>query len=193
MLNLSNAPSSKISDISFEECLDSAYIKPKRMRYVENGINRCWDFIKSYDSVSIFLYHRELDSALFVKQFRPPLYVRNNHGYAYELCAGLVDKNKSLEQIAIEEVYEECGYEVKNLRQIGKFATAVGHSGATQSIFYAEITESNKISNGGGVDGEVIECVFVKKEDLLEFLNDEKFVKTPGLAYGVMWFLSNIK
>jgi len=30
-----------------------------------------------------------------------------------EFCAGIVDKNKSLEEIAVDEVREECGYEVK--------------------------------------------------------------------------------
>lgn len=30
-----------------------------------------------------------------------------------ELCAGIVDKNKSLVEIAVEEVREECGYEVR--------------------------------------------------------------------------------
>lgn len=30
-----------------------------------------------------------------------------------EFCAGIVDKNKSLDEIAVEEVREECGYEVK--------------------------------------------------------------------------------
>jgi UDP-sugar diphosphatase len=34
-------------------------------------------------------------------------------GFTLELCAGIVDKNKSLEEIACEEVQEECGYTVK--------------------------------------------------------------------------------
>lgn len=36
------------------------------------------------------------------------------------MCAGIIDKNKSIEEIAREEVLEECGYEVKvsNLEKI---------------------------------------------------------------------------
>lgn len=34
-------------------------------------------------------------------------------GLTVEFCAGIVDKNKSLEEIAVDEVREECGYEVK--------------------------------------------------------------------------------
>ena len=33
-------------------------------------------------------------------------------GYTLELCAGIVDKAKSLPEIAAEEVFEECGYKV---------------------------------------------------------------------------------
>jgi UDP-sugar diphosphatase len=34
-------------------------------------------------------------------------------GLTVEFCAGIVDKNKSLEEIAVDEIREECGYEVK--------------------------------------------------------------------------------
>lgn len=33
-------------------------------------------------------------------------------GLTIELCAGIIDKNKSLVEIAREEVIEECGYDV---------------------------------------------------------------------------------
>lgn len=33
-------------------------------------------------------------------------------GITYELCAGIVDKKTSLEEIARLEVLEECGYDV---------------------------------------------------------------------------------
>lgn len=199
-----------ITDISFCECVDSAYVKPRRMLYMENGAKRSWDFIHSLDSVSVLLYHTQKQSLLFVKQFRPPVFVRHfgeSHlesgtdsdsktqdeiGYTYELCAGLVDKKgKSVEQIAKEEVEEECGYKVNSLEYITSFATAVGHSGAKQSLFYAEINENDRVGIGGGIDGEVIESVLVKVEDLEQFLYDESKIKTPGLAFGVMWFLRN--
>jgi UDP-sugar diphosphatase len=33
-------------------------------------------------------------------------------GFTLELCAGIVDKKKTLAEIAAEEVLEECGYKV---------------------------------------------------------------------------------
>lgn len=184
---------SNIADISFCECVDSKYVKPARMCYSENGIKKQWDFIKSLDSVAILLYHKDKDSLLFVKQFRPAVFVQNGQnlasGYTYELCAGLMDKDKSIEQIAKEEVLEECGYSVNALEPIATFATSVGTSGATQHLFFAEIDEGKKLNAGGGIDGEVIELVFVKVGELEAFLHDESKIKTPGLGFGVMWFL----
>lgn len=182
---------SHISDISFCECVDSPYIKPRRMIYKENGVRRTWDFIESLDSVAVLLYHQQKDSLLFVKQFRPAVFVSQQKGYTYELCAGLVDKEgKTLEQIACEEVYEECGYHIQNLQKITEFGTSVGNSGAKQTLFYATITEDNKISQGGGIDGEVIETIFIKIKDLEKFLFNENIIKTPGLGFGIMWFLN---
>lgn len=196
---------SHISDISFCQCVDSPYIKPRRMLYSENGVKRSWDFMQSLDSVAIVLYHHKEDSLLFVKQFRPAVFARmlpnedalthiDAHtqalGYTYELCAGLVDKkDKTKEQIAQEEVLEECGYKVDSLEFITTFSTAVGHSGAKQSLFYASIDENQRVNAGGGVDGEVIESVFVKVSDAEAFVYDSHIIKTPGLSFGVLWFL----
>ncbi len=89
---------------------ESNYIKPKRFSYESNGKFCTWDFIESKDSVSILLYHKELKSFIFVRQFRIPLWYHQkqdknyhkdeNMGYTIELCSGLVDKDLPLEQIA---------------------------------------------------------------------------------------------
>lgn len=44
-------------------------------------------------------------------------------GYTIELCAGLVDKDIPIEQVAREEVLEECGYDVpaRRLQKIFSF------------------------------------------------------------------------
>ena len=44
-------------------------------------------------------------------------------GITIELCAGIVDKDASLEQIAKEEIHEECGYDVpiENIQKIKSF------------------------------------------------------------------------
>ncbi|XP_036942902.1 uridine diphosphate glucose pyrophosphatase NUDT14 isoform X2 [Acanthopagrus latus] len=74
-------------------------------------------------------------------------------GVTYELCAGLVDKpDLSLEEIARQEVLEECGYDVpaSKLKRITSYRSGVGVTGAKQTMFYAEVSDDNCVSAGGG-------------------------------------------
>lgn len=62
-------------------------------------------------------------------------------GFTIELCAGLVDKAKTLPQIVAEEIHEEVGYDVP-VEAIHKVSTAVaasGNNGADSHQFYAEV------------------------------------------------------
>lgn len=127
---------------------DSLYVKPFRLFYVQNGVEKNWDLLKVHDSVSIILFNKTRNRLIFVKQFRPGKKVFHSlefdstltllsavyHGVVssagdsveqidlekyppkigvtVELCAGIVDKDLSLVEIAREEVLEECGYDV---------------------------------------------------------------------------------
>ncbi|XP_067338402.1 uridine diphosphate glucose pyrophosphatase NUDT14 isoform X2 [Channa argus] len=73
-------------------------------------------------------------------------------GVTYELCAGLVDKpDLSLEEIARQEVLEECGYDVpaSKLKRITSYRSGVGVTGSKQTMFYAEVSDDNCVSAGG--------------------------------------------
>ncbi|KAE9416699.1 hypothetical protein Angca_004305, partial [Angiostrongylus cantonensis] len=133
-------------------------------------------------SVAILLYHTVLKKFVFVKQFRPAVLVGHilrlpenfgkqlkeidwskydaSEGYTLELCAGLIDKDLPTIDIMKEEIEEECGYTIKhnNIHLIATFSVAAHESGGTQYLFYAEIDDSMKISEGGGNvnEGEVI-------------------------------------
>lgn len=83
---------------------------------------RCRDVVESHDSIAVVLYHVDMKSMLLVRQFRPALYatlmraaakegksidVPLAQGFTCELCAGLVDKEKPMEEIVREEILEE--------------------------------------------------------------------------------------
>lgn len=61
-------------------------------------------------------------------------------GFTHELCAGLVDKAKPLNQIVAEEIFEECGYSVApaSIREIGASVSAAGTAGSSHHMFYAQ-------------------------------------------------------
>ena len=185
-----------IKNFKTHELTDTKFVHPVKLSYNLNGIDKRWEAVKSFDSVAILLYHEEKDSFLLVKQFRPPVFLNDESKVCtYELCAGIVDKNKSLEEIAQEEIDEECGYEVslKDIKKITSFYTNVGVSGGKQSLFFAKIDESMKKHEGGGINDEQIELMFLKVDEFKEFIYDESKAKTPGLMFSFMWFMENKK
>lgn len=181
----------EINDFHITSLDTGHFVKPVRLNYRQNGTVRTWEVVQCHDSVAILLYHCDKDAFLLVKQFRPAVYMNHpDHVCTYELCAGLVDKDVSLEQIAREEIDEECGFDVpvEKIRKINSFFTNVGVSGNKQHLFYAEIDDSMKIHNGGGVHTEDIILEYVPCKDAKTFVYDESKAKTPGLMFAFYWF-----
>ncbi len=183
----------KITKIS--PLTDPKFIKPIEIQYIQSNQAKKWEAIISHNSVSVLLWHKEKDAFVIVKQLRPPVLNVNKDGYMHELCAGIVDKDTSLVQIAKEEVLEECGYNIptQNLQYVTSFFTSVGISGAKQTLYYGEIDESMKEHDGGGIHDEEIEVIFLKTSKAKEFMFDESFQKTPGMMMAFYWFFDNIK
>lgn len=184
-----------IRDGKLVECEESSYITLKRFTYTQCGRAKSWDLAVVHDSVAILLFNVELDSFVLVKQFRPPVYLQGTDGFTYELCAGITDKNLTLEEVAQEEILEECGYKVElgSIKRVTSFFTSVGFAGSRQTLFFAEVNESMRAAQGGGIDDEMIELVLLPKEQVLSFVMDESKPKTPGLMFALLWFLNNKK
>lgn len=180
----------KIKLVKIEPCESSLYIKPQSMYFIQNGKKKRWDIVDTHNSVAILLYHLEKDCFVFVKQFRPSIYLKNNDGFTYELCAGLMDKGKSPAQTAIEEIEEETGYEVslEQLKKVSSFYTAVGFAGGRQTLYFALVDESMKIHEGGGTELEDIEVIYLPRKETKQFMFDEKIATTSGLMFALMWF-----
>ncbi|WP_457747020.1 NUDIX hydrolase [Sulfurimonas sp.] len=180
---------------SIQELKNPSYIQPIEINYTQNGIHKRWEAVISHDSVSILLYHKEKNAFIVVKQLRPAVLNANKHdGYMYELCAGIIDKNISDKAIAKEEILEECGYDVplQDIKKVTSFYTSVGISGALQTLYYAEVHESMHTNNGGGIDQEEIEVIYIPLNEAKMFMFDESYKKTPGMLSAFYWFFENI-
>ena len=172
------------------------FVKPIRIKYTLKGRQKEWEAIISHDSVSILLWHVDKESFILVKQLRVPVLNANKtNGMTYELCAGIVDKKVSNVQIAKEEILEECGYNVplENIQKISSFYTNVGVSGAMQTLYFAECDNSMQVSEGGGLEEEDIEVIYLHKDKAKEFMFDESYQKTTGVMLAFYWFFDNIK
>jgi len=89
-----------------------------------------------------------------VRQFRLPVYVHKQQqgqkvtgsdGITLEVCAGIVDKEISYVDHAVEEVFEETGYKVTadRLELINCYLGAVGISGIHARAYYVEVTDQD--------------------------------------------------
>lgn len=183
-----------ITNFKTEALTKTKFVHPVKITYEQNGIAKTWEAVKSFDSVAILLYNEDKDSFVLVKQFRPPVYLNDkSKGFTYELCAGIVDKEKSLAVIAQEEIDEECGYKVplENIEKITSFYTNVGVSGGCQTLFFASLNENMKAHDGGGIHDEYIETMLLPVDEFREFIYDESKAKTPGLMFSFFWYLEN--
>lgn len=110
----------------------------------------------------------------------------------YELCAGIIDKPCSPEQIAREELLEEMGYDVPldKLKQVTGYHTSMGTSGSYQTMFYCEVTEEMISGKGGGnpKEGEMIDVVHIPASEVIQFALDTTKCKGSGLCFALFWF-----
>ncbi|XP_049877607.1 uridine diphosphate glucose pyrophosphatase NUDT14-like isoform X2 [Pectinophora gossypiella] len=179
---------------------------------VNDGVKKTWDLLEVHDSVSVVLFNITRRKLIFVKQFRPAVYFNSidlddrdaefmdtekyppSLGITLEMCAGIVDKEITLEEIAVEEVMEECGYniETKMLERIISYRAGVGVQGSAQTLYYCEVTDEMRVTTGGGVDDEMIEVVELsipQVESMVAAPERQPVPTPPSCLFGLMWFL----
>ena len=92
-----------------------------------------------------------------------------------------------------EEILEECGYAIplQNITKITEFYSSVGFAGSKQTLFFATLNEKYRQNNGGGIDDENIEVVFIPKNEAYNFILDTSYPKTSGIMFAFLWFFRN--
>ena len=127
----------QIKHFKLQPLENANFIATSLATYEQEGIKKSWEVVQAHDSVAILIHHKEKESFILVKQFRPAVYLNNENGMTVELCAGIVDKDLTLAQIAQEEIEEECGYAValQSIERITSFHTSVGFAGSKQTLY----------------------------------------------------------
>lgn len=198
----------KIENVVIKPLEESIYLKPHTLHFTQNGQKRTWDLLGVHDSVAIVIHNISRNVLIFVKQFRPAVYFGSipeadrqstidvkkyppQLGITIELCAGIVDKNLSLVEIAKEEVLEECGYDVplNNFEKIGSYRSGVGTSASLQTAYYCQVTDDMKVSSGGGVDDEIIEVVEMTVEEVKKYISQNNIQSPPSFLFAIYWYL----
>jgi len=172
--------------IKFEKVRDGKYLKNYEITY-ENKTGR----EKKYEIVS----RRELSSIedvggapsgvsivatmngklLLLHEFRMGV-----NKSIYNLCAGMLEPDETIEECIARELYEETGLSVKKIKKIlPPSYAAVAIADTTTYIAFVEV-EGDFMDNSS--ENEQIEASFYTKEEVCELLETEPFSSRAQMA-----------
>lgn len=121
------------------------------------------------DAVIIAALHKESKSLVIIKQFRIPL-----NDYVYELPAGLLDKNESIETAVTRELMEETGLSLIEINvEKTKNKVYVSAGMTDESVAMVFCTCEGTISNKYLEEDEDIEAMLLNQEEARALLKKD--------------------
>jgi ADP-ribose pyrophosphatase len=121
------------------------------------------------DAVIIAAFHKETKNLVIIKQFRIPL-----NDYVYELPAGLLDADESIETAVRRELKEETGLSLLSInyeRSRRKVYISAGMTDESVAMVYC--TCEGTLSNQYLEADEDIEAFLITQEEAKEFLKND--------------------
>jgi len=151
------------------------------------------------DSIAVLLLHVERKSVVLVEQFKVPALVARrrddpstNNGWIVETAAGMIDANETPEAAAIRETFEETGYRIQRPRLIGKFFSSPGGTSERVFLYFAEISDTDRAGQGGGIGDEDIKVVQMGLDELFARLARGS-IEDPKLLIAAYWLQNRLK
>ena len=151
------------------------------------------------DAVAVLLLNADMKSVVLVEQFRVAALVGRRRddrsttdGWITETVAGVIDANETPEAAAIREAFEETGYQIRQPQLIGKFFSSPGGTSERIFLYFAEVTDTDRIGNGGGIDDEDIKIVRLTTDELFGRLSQGS-IEDPKLLIGAYWLQDHLK
>jgi len=131
---------------------------------------------ETYDrgnGATILLYNLDRGTVVLTRQFRYPTFVNGNaDGLLIECAAGLLDNAHPAERIK-QEVEEETGFRLKNVKPV--FESFMSPGSVTERLFFfvAAYEASDRVAEGGGNygEGEDIEVLELSFSEAMSMVN----------------------
>ena len=150
-------PIFKQSDVQVthrETCFESfLQIDKLRLQHslFEGGQSEVMDreLLVKLPAVGVLLYDPAREELVMVRQFRVGMLDAEDSPWPLELVAGLIDKEESLEEVAVREIQEETGLQAGELIRICEYYNSPGASTEKVHLFCARVDASA----AGGVHG----------------------------------------
>ena len=172
--------------LNFEKVKDGKYLKNYEITYRNKvGKEKKYEIVSRRDLKSVedlgsapsgvSIIATNNDKLLLLHEFRMGV-----NRKVYNLCAGMLEPEETIEECIARELYEEAGLQVKEIKKIlpPSFA-AVAFSDTTTYIAFVEAV--GEISDHTS-DNEEIEAGFYTGEEVKQLLETEMFSSRAQLA-----------
>lgn len=151
--------------------------------------------LKRQDASAVLVHNINTDEIILTKQFRYAVSDKINE-LLLEIVAGKIDGYDSPEQTALRETEEEVGYRIrpKNLKFILSCFPSPGYTSEQYHIYYAKVTNSDKVSEGGGLakENEFIEIVSMHIDIFKDLIRKGAFMDAKTQLAGQFLLLNKM-
>lgn len=143
--------------------------------------------IERGDSCAVLIYNKDKEKYVLVNQFRHATYGKNS-GWLTELVAGSVPEDETPMECMVKEIEEEAGYKVDSIEHLYTAYTSPGGLSERLFLYYAEVSDNQKVSHGGGLDDEHedIEVQYYTWEELWAMVSSGKCLDMKAIT-AVQW------
>ena len=147
------------------------------------------------EAVAVFIYNKETGKVILTKQFRFPIADKIKHP-VLEIVAGKVSPGEDPMETALRETMEECGYKInkEDLRFIASVFASPGYTSEKFYLYYAEVSNDNKLNEGGGLEDEheFIEVVEMPIDKFMKLV-DEGEIEDSKTLLTALWVKLHVK
>jgi ADP-ribose pyrophosphatase len=133
--------------------------------------------LKRADASAVLILNTDTDKIILTKQFRYAISLKTKEPIL-EIVAGKIDEGEEPLQTAIREIEEEVGYRIKpkNIQLLVSCFASPGYSSECFYIYYATVTNADKVSEGGGLknENEYISVIEMNKHEFNSLIKNGK-------------------
>lgn len=151
--------------------------------------------VKRDNASCVLIHNTDRNSIILTRQFRYAIHDIAK-GPILEVMAGKVPKGEDPLEGAIREAEEECGYRIRkeNIRFINSVFASPGYTTEKLFIYYARVTDADKVSDGGGLEeeNEYIEVVELPLAAFLEMASKGQLEDSKTFI-AALWLKLNIQ
>jgi nudix-type nucleoside diphosphatase (YffH/AdpP family) len=168
--------------------LEKGELKTNGVKYHRLRINR-------EDAVAVLIFNTNSNNVILTKQFRYAIADKANTDIL-EIVAGKIEEGEDPLKTAIRESEEETGYKIdpEKITILLSCFSSPGYSSERFIIYYATVTDKDKVADGGGKESENehIEIVEMELPEFLENIKMANFKDAKTYLAGLFLMLHKI-